>query len=63
VFAAQKSPIDHAVLHFDGAANCVDHTAKLDDAAVAGALDHTPVMHGDGEGDQIAPAYLPRRCR
>jgi hypothetical protein len=28
--------------------------AKLDDAAVAGALDDAPVMHGDGRIDQVA---------
>src|SRR4029077_8617973 len=30
---------DHAGLHFDRAADGVDHAAKLDEAAVAGALD------------------------
>ena len=46
--------LDHAVLHLDGAAHGVDHATKLDDAAVAGALDHAPMMHGDGGIDQIA---------
>ena len=46
--------LDHAVLHLDGAANGVDHAAKLDDAAVAGALHHATVMDGDGRVDQIA---------
>ena len=36
--------LDHAVLHFDRAAHRVDHAAKLDEAAVAGALDDAPVM-------------------
>ena len=40
--------LDHAVLHLDGAAHGVNHAAKLDDAAVAGALHHAAVMHGDG---------------
>ena len=40
--------LDHAVLHFDGAAHGVDDAAELDDAAVAGALDDAAVMHGDG---------------
>ena len=47
-------PLDHAVLHLDGAAHGVDHAAELDDGAVAGALDHSPVMHGDRWIDQIA---------
>ena len=46
--------LDHAVLHFDGAAHGVDDAAELDEAAVAGALDDAPVMHGDGRIDQIA---------
>ena len=36
--------LDEAVLHFDGAAHRVDHAAKLDQAAVAGALDDASVM-------------------
>ena len=43
-----------AVLHLDRAAHRVDHAAKLDQAAVAGALDDAPVMRGDGGIDQIA---------
>ena len=46
--------LDHAVLHLDRAAHRVDHAAKLDEAAVAGALDDAPVMGGDGGIDQIA---------
>ena len=46
--------LDHAVLHFDGAAHGVDDAAELDNAAVAGALDDAPVMGGDGGVDQIA---------
>ena len=47
--------LDHAVLHLDGAAHGVDHAAELDEDAVAGALDHAAVMHGDGRIDQVAP--------
>ncbi len=43
-----------ALLDFDGAAHGIDDTAELDDAAVAGALDDAPVMHGDGRIDQVA---------
>ena len=43
-----------AVLHLDRAAHRVDHAAKLDEAAVAGALDDAPMMHGDGRIDQVA---------
>ena len=32
----------------------VDHAAELDEAAVAGAFDDTPVMGGDGGIDEIA---------
>ena len=39
--------LDHAVLHFDRASHRVDDAAKLDEAAVAGALDDAPMMHGD----------------
>ena len=46
--------LDHAVLDFNGAVHCVDDTAELDDAAVAGALDDAAVMHGDGRVDQVA---------
>ena len=46
--------LDEAVLHLDRAAHRVDHAAKLDEAAVAGALDDAPVMGGDGGVDQIA---------
>ena len=44
----------HSVLHFDGAAHGVDHATELDDASVAGALNHTPVMDGDCRVNQIA---------
>ena len=40
--------LDHADLHFDGAAHRVHHAAKLDDRGVAGALDDAAVMSGDG---------------
>ena len=46
--------LDHAVLHLDRAAHGVDHAAKLDDDAVAGALDDTAMMRGDGGIDEIA---------
>jgi hypothetical protein len=55
--------LDHAVLHFDGAAHGVNDAAELDQDAVAGALDHTAVMRGDGGIDQIAPQPPePRQC-
>ena len=47
--------LDQAVLHFDRAAHRVDHAAEFDETAVAGALDHSSVMDGDGRIDQIAP--------
>ena len=48
---------------FDGAAHGVDHATELDDATVAGALNHTPVMHGDSRVNQIAAERpQPRQC-
>ena len=44
----------HRVLHFDRAADRVDHAAELDDRAVAGALDHPAFVNGDGGIDEIA---------
>jgi hypothetical protein len=46
--------LGHAVLHLDRAAHSVDHAAKLDKNAVAGALDDAPVMQGDGRIEQVA---------
>ena len=54
--------LDHAVLHLDGAAHGINHAAKLDDAAVAGALHYAP-MDSDGRGDQIAPERPQSRKR
>src|SRR5208282_2368465 len=46
--------LDHRVLHFDCAAHCVDHTAELDERAVAGTLDDAPVVDCDRWVDEIA---------
>ena len=46
--------LDHAALHFDGAAHGVDDAAKFDDGSIARALDHAPVVHGDGRIDHVA---------
>jgi hypothetical protein len=46
--------LDHAGLHFEGAAYGVDHAPELDDRAVAGALHDAPVMHRDDGVDEIA---------
>ena len=55
--------LDHAVLHLDGAAHGVDHTAELNEIPVAGALYHAPVMHGHCRIDQIASERAqPRQC-
>ena len=55
--------LDHAVLHLDGATHGVNYAAKLDDAPVAGALHHAPVMHGDGRVDEIAAERTQPRKR
>ena len=47
--------LDHSGLDFDRAADGVDHATEFDDRAVAGALDHASVMHGDDRVDQVAP--------
>ena len=55
--------LDHAILHLDGAAHGIDYAAELDEDAVASALDHAPVMRGDGGIDQIAAQRAePRQC-
>jgi hypothetical protein len=46
--------LHHAVLHLNGTANSVDNAAKLDESAVACALDHASVVHRDGGIDQVA---------
>jgi hypothetical protein len=43
--------LDHAILYLDDAAHGIDHTPKLNDTSVSGALHHAPVMHGDGRID------------
>ena len=47
--------LDHAVLHLDGATHGVNYAAELDEAPVAGAFHHAPVMYGYGWINQIAP--------
>ena len=46
--------LDHRVLDLDGATHGVNHAAKLDESAVACALDDAPVVNGDRGVDQIA---------
>ena len=46
--------LDEAVLHFDSAADRVDHAAELDENPVARALDHPAVVDGDARIDEIA---------
>ena len=46
--------LDHRPLDFNGAVHCVDDTPKLDNCAVARALDDSTVVHGDGWIDQVA---------
>jgi FAD/FMN-containing dehydrogenase len=47
-------PLDHAVLHLDRAPHRIDDAAELDERPVAGSLDDSAVMHGDGWVDEIA---------
>ena len=45
---------DHRVLHLQRAAHGVDDGTELDQRAVAGPLDHPPVVHRDRRVDEIA---------
>ncbi len=47
-------PLDHAVLHLDGAAHSVDYAAELNDGTIAGALDHAAIVDGGYRVNQIA---------
>src|SRR5262249_10653744 len=47
--------LGQTALDFDGASHRVHYAAKLNDAAVAGALNNAAVMHSDGRVDQVAP--------
>jgi hypothetical protein len=60
--------LDHAVLHFDGAAHGIHHAAKLDEDAIARPLNDPAVMQSDGGVEQIAAersraSVAPRRQR
>ena len=46
--------LDHAGLHFDGAANGVHHAAEFDKRPIAGALHNPPVMYSDGRVEEVA---------
>jgi hypothetical protein len=47
--------LDHPILHLDGAAHSIDHTAELDEGTIAGALDHPSFVHSDRGIDEVAP--------
>jgi hypothetical protein len=46
--------LDHAAPHLDCATYSFNDAAEFDQSAIAGSLDDTPVMYGDGWIDQIA---------
>jgi uncharacterized membrane protein YeaQ/YmgE (transglycosylase-associated protein family) len=46
--------LDHSALDFNRAADRVDHAAEFDEAPIAGAFDHAPVVRVDGRINQIA---------
>jgi hypothetical protein len=53
----------HSVLHLDCTPNGINHAAKLDDASIAGAFHHAPLMHGDCRVYQITTERpQPRQC-
>ena len=45
--------LDHAALHFHGAAHGLNHAAKLDNRPVAGPLDHPPVVNCDRRAEKV----------
>jgi hypothetical protein len=52
----------HAILHLHRAAHGINHS-ELHEDAVAGTLDHAPVVHGDRRVNQIAAeSSQPREC-
>ena len=53
-FRQPRIALNHAVLHFDGAANGLDHAAKLDEKAISGSLDDAAMVGGDGGVDKVA---------
>jgi hypothetical protein len=62
--------LDHAILHFDRAANGIDDASELYEDAVTRPLDDAAVMHGDGgdRSDRFAAlgggqVSAPRRTR
>jgi hypothetical protein len=55
LFARQTHvALDHAGLHFNGAADRVDHAAEFDDDPVAGAFDDAAMMERDGRVNEVA---------
>jgi hypothetical protein len=46
--------LDHAGLHLDGAARCINHASELNEDAVSRPLNDAAVMQRDGGVDQIA---------
>jgi hypothetical protein len=48
----------HLALHLDGAAQCIDHAAELDEQPVAGGLDETTLVLGDFRVDHLAAQGL-----
>ena len=53
---------DQAVLHFDRAANGIDHAAEFDQTAIASPLNNSAVMRGYGGIDQV-PSQRPASAR
>src|SRR5262245_64043201 len=49
--------LNHTVLNLDSAARSVYHATKLDQRPVPYALDHAPIVHGDGRIDQVAAQH------
>ena len=49
-----RVPLDHAILHFDGAPNGIHDAPELDERTVAGAFDDAATMNRDGGIDKVA---------
>jgi len=55
--------LNHAILHFDGAANRVNDAAELDENAIACTFDHTAMVNGDGGIDEVGAKATETRDR
>jgi hypothetical protein len=46
--------LNHAVLHLEWAAYCINYASKLDEEAISCSLNDAAVMQADGRVEQVA---------